>query len=169
MEQAHAFIACSDVNFYDALKVLRAVVNNVCAHPTEPKYRRVNTQSAAFRTRVAAAEGAMDVLRALGFHMQADGHLVLPEGAPTAGMAAELDRIEAAHEQHKKEKARHALADMREREARATQQIQQQIHADRVAIQDEREMHEVHASHAQTVPFSGRSERFQPDCSSQGG
>lgn len=59
------------------LKTLRAYVNNLAKNPQEVKYQRINCENNAFRTRIAAFDGAVAVLTAIGFQQQEDGALAV--------------------------------------------------------------------------------------------
>ena len=50
-----------------ALKLLLTFVNNIVKSPNEPKYRAINTESNAFKTKLAHIVGPVLLLKAVGF------------------------------------------------------------------------------------------------------
>lgn len=59
-----------------ALKLLLTFVKNIVDNPTEPKYRSINCESAAFKSKLAHLVGPAQLLRAVGFEKnEADGKL----------------------------------------------------------------------------------------------
>ena len=82
----------------DALKLLYTFVNNIVANPSEPKYRSINTESAAYKAKLAPNVGPAALLKALGFEKNAEGKLVLPSGEDATLLretAAKLAKAEA--------------------------------------------------------------------------
>ena len=61
----------------NALKLLALFVKNVATNPSEVKYRSINTESAAYKTKLAGLVGPANLLRALGFEKNSEGKLVL--------------------------------------------------------------------------------------------
>merc|ERR1740123_919907 len=49
------------------MQTLRIYINNLARNPHESKFQRINCNNNGFRTKVAAFEGATDVLLACGF------------------------------------------------------------------------------------------------------
>ena len=50
-----------------ALKLLVVFVKNLVENPGEPKYRSINTESTAFKTKLARLVGPLALLKAVGF------------------------------------------------------------------------------------------------------
>lgn len=61
----------------NALKLLQLFVKNVVANPTDVKYRSINMESNAFKTKCASLVGPVTLLRALGFEKNDDGKMIL--------------------------------------------------------------------------------------------
>ncbi|CAM9414979.1 unnamed protein product [Heterosigma akashiwo] len=79
-----------------ALKTLKAYTSN--ALKDDPKFRSINMDNNAFRTRVAPFIGGVALLRALGFEKDpAENRLVLPEGGDhRARLQETVAKLEAA-------------------------------------------------------------------------
>mmetsp|Transcript_44549 Transcript_44549/g.72661 ORF Transcript_44549/g.72661 Transcript_44549/m.72661 type:complete len:275 (+) Transcript_44549:64-888(+) len=79
-----------------ALKTLKAYTSN--ALNDDPKFRSINMDNNAFRTRVAPFIGGVALLRALGFEKDpAENRLVLPEGGDhRARLQETVAKLEAA-------------------------------------------------------------------------
>merc|ERR1740123_1219425 len=67
------------------VQTLRIYINNLARNPHEPKFQRINCDNNAFRTRVAAFEGAVDVLVACGFRPEEGALAVGPDFVKTKG------------------------------------------------------------------------------------
>lgn len=69
------------------LQTLQKYISNLASNPSEVKFQRINCQNQAFQTRVAAFEGAVDVLSACGFSTAEDGEslVVGPEFLKSKG------------------------------------------------------------------------------------
>ena len=84
----------------NALKLLKTFVGNIHDNPAEPKYRSINTEGNAFKTKLAGLVGPVQLLRALGFEKTDDGKMKL-EGDGTLSLIAEtqakLSVAEAAY------------------------------------------------------------------------
>lgn len=85
-----------------ALKLLLTFVNNIVKSPNEPKYRAINTESNAFKTKLAHIVGPVLLLKAVGFEKnEEDGklHYQPPMSAVAAPLlvdtAAKLTAAEA--------------------------------------------------------------------------
>ena len=61
-----------------ALRTLSTILGNIVAAPRDDKFRRVRTSSRAYQSKVAAAEGAEELLLALGF-------VLAPRGVQSTG------------------------------------------------------------------------------------
>jgi hypothetical protein len=60
------------------LQTLRAYISNLAKSPQEAKFQRINCDNGAFKTRVAAFDGAFSVLRACGFEEEGRALVVGP-------------------------------------------------------------------------------------------
>lgn len=59
-----------------ALKLLLTFVKNIVEHPEDPKYRSINTESAAFKSKLQPLVGPATLLKAVGFEKnEEDGKL----------------------------------------------------------------------------------------------
>mmetsp|Transcript_86484 Transcript_86484/g.267760 ORF Transcript_86484/g.267760 Transcript_86484/m.267760 type:complete len:255 (+) Transcript_86484:79-843(+) len=67
------------------LQTLRVYINNLARNPHDPKFQRINCDNNAFRTRVAAFEGATAVLIACGFQEEEGALVVGPDFVKTKG------------------------------------------------------------------------------------
>lgn len=68
------------------LQTLRKYIDNLARNPTEVKFQRINCENNVFQTRVAAFDGALAVLRAVGFKDGDSSQLaVRPDFAQTKG------------------------------------------------------------------------------------
>ena len=56
----------------NALKLLLTFVKNINDNPQEMKYRSINTESSAFKSKLASLIGPLIILRVLGFQASAD-------------------------------------------------------------------------------------------------
>lgn len=84
----------------NALKLLLTFVGNVHKNPGEAKYRSINTESNAFKSKLAGLVGPVTLLRALGFEKTDDGKMKL-EGDSSLPLVsatfAKLTEAEAAY------------------------------------------------------------------------
>jgi len=60
----------------NALKLLSTFLQNIVSNPTEEKYRSINTESNAFKSKLTPLVGPVSLLRAVGFEKTDDGKLV---------------------------------------------------------------------------------------------
>lgn len=67
------------------LRTMRTYVDNLARNPLEPKFQRINCDNSAFKTRVAAYEGATAVLIACGFREEEGALAVDSEFAKSKG------------------------------------------------------------------------------------
>ena len=72
----------------NALKLLITFVGNIHKNPTEAKYRSINTEGNAFKSKLAGITGSVQLLRALGFEKTDDGKMKL-EGDSTLPLIGE--------------------------------------------------------------------------------
>jgi len=61
----------------NALKLLQVFVKNIVSNPADTKYRSINMESTAFKTKCASLVGPVTLLRALGFEKNDDGKMIL--------------------------------------------------------------------------------------------
>ena len=61
----------------NAIKLLLTFVKNVNDNPQELKYRSINTESSAFKTKLSSLIGPLVILRAIGFQADDEGKLKL--------------------------------------------------------------------------------------------
>jgi len=79
------------------LKVLKAYVGNVADHPEEEKYKTINMDNKAFKTKVKPFLGAKNLLLAVGFSPNESGDaMVLREDADQELLANTKGKLEAA-------------------------------------------------------------------------
>eukprot|EP00045_Choanoeca_perplexa_P011497 m.122442 g.122442 ORF g.122442 m.122442 type:complete len:233 (-) comp15652_c0_seq3:2416-3114(-) len=50
-----------------AMKTIATLIGNLCAHPEDPKYKRIRVENPSLKQRLFRFEGAHDALRAIGF------------------------------------------------------------------------------------------------------
>ena len=94
-----------------ATETLFKVLQNLVAHPDEPKYRNIPRSSAAFSEKLAKAKGAVRFLKAVGFVEEggsgAGASLALPPAAESADqIAAGKAALKAVLKQHTEEQVR---------------------------------------------------------------
>jgi hypothetical protein len=61
--------ASSEEAFKTCVSTMIKYIGNVARSPDEDKFRSINTGNAAFQTRVAAVQGAIDFFKLLGFQV----------------------------------------------------------------------------------------------------
>jgi hypothetical protein len=79
-----------------ALKLLLTMVRNVADKPNEAKYRSINSEGNAFKTKLAHLVGPANMLRALGFYKTDDGYFRLDDGFDQALASETKGKLEAA-------------------------------------------------------------------------
>jgi len=67
------------------LKTLCVYIENLARNPHEPKFQRINCENKAFQTRVAAYDGAVEVLLACGFEEESGALFVGEEFVKSKG------------------------------------------------------------------------------------
>jgi len=85
------------------LQTLRSYIGNLARNPHDAKFQRIKCDNAAFRSRIAAFDGASGVLRACGFQEE-DGALVCdPAFLKTKGprLWDALAKVDVMHDQAK--------------------------------------------------------------------
>ncbi|CAM9466188.1 unnamed protein product [Ectocarpus fasciculatus] len=70
-------------------------LGNALEHPTMRKYRVVNTSNAVFLRNIVAVQGGVELMVALGFREDADGHLVLPMDTDLTHLTARKLELDA--------------------------------------------------------------------------
>lgn len=87
----------------NCLKILKAYIGNVVKNPGEPKYKKINMENKAYKTKVKPFLGAKNLLLAIGFAPTDDGTaLELTEDADMEVLAQANAKVEAAYEKYMK-------------------------------------------------------------------
>lgn len=87
----------------NCLKILKAYIGNVVDHPEEDKYKRINMENKAYKTKVKPFLGAKNLLLCVGFSPSEDGTgLVLSEDADMTVLGQAKEKLEAAYEKYMK-------------------------------------------------------------------
>jgi len=85
------------------LKILKAYLGNVTKNPDDPKYRRINTENKAYKTKVKPFIGAKSLLLCVGFVPSKDGAAMeLAEDADMAVLKMAEEKVDAAYEKYMK-------------------------------------------------------------------
>lgn len=67
----------------NALKLMILFIKNLVENPDEEKYRSINVESNAFKTKLAGLKGPMTIFKCLGFELNTDdGKLIISESNP---------------------------------------------------------------------------------------
>jgi len=77
-----------------ALKTLAKMIDNLIQNPSEQKFRRINAQNPAFKKRVSAFLGGVEMLRAVGFVKNEEEHALI-----LADDKMDLEVLKSAHTQ----------------------------------------------------------------------
>ena len=80
------------------MKLLALFIKNVSENPTDEKYRSINTQSNAFKTKLQPFVGPMNILRSLGFEKDEEGKMRLSADPDVALFASTLTKLQTAME-----------------------------------------------------------------------
>lgn len=87
----------------NCLKILKAYIGNVVKNPDDPKYRRINTENKAYKTKVKPFLGAKTLLMCVGFAATEDGTAMeLAEDADMTVLAQAKEKVEAAYAKYMK-------------------------------------------------------------------
>eukprot|EP00985_Skeletonema_marinoi_P002219 scaffold898_cov120-Skeletonema_marinoi.AAC.3 len=87
----------------NCLKILKAYIGNVVKNPDEPKYKKINMENKAYKTKVKPFLGAKNLLLAIGFAPTEDGTaLELTEDADMEVLKQANAKVEAAYEKYMK-------------------------------------------------------------------
>ena len=81
----------------NALKLISTFLQNIINNPNEEKYRSINTESAAFKTKLSPLVGPLSLLRAVGFEKNDDGKLVY-KGDINQILRETADKVKKAEE-----------------------------------------------------------------------
>ena len=82
----------------NCLKILKAYVGNVVKNPDDPKYRKINMENKAYRTKVKPFVGAKSLLLCVGFGPNDEGTAMeLAEDADMKLLESAKEKIEAAY------------------------------------------------------------------------
>ena len=115
-----------DAVFQAATETLFKLLQNVIAHPTEPKYRTLRRANASFASNVGSAKGGIQLLKAAGFVEQSEGDdaaLVLPEGAGTELPTQAKAALKAVVKHRMQQKVREGEAKRAAENAEAAQKL----------------------------------------------
>ena len=94
---------CAGGDGGNCLKILKAYIGNVVKKPDDPKYRRINTENKAYKTKVKPFLGAKTLLMCVGFAAKEDGTAMeLAEDADMAVLAQAKEKVEAAYAKYMK-------------------------------------------------------------------
>jgi hypothetical protein len=58
--------------FNDLVSVVLKVIDNITAHPEDPKYRKMKLSNATIKRKIVDVNGGLELMRALGFKRDAD-------------------------------------------------------------------------------------------------
>jgi len=87
----------------NCLKILKAYLGNVTKNPDDPKYRRINTENKAYKTKVKPLLGAKPLLLCVGFVPTKDGTAMeLAEDADMAVLKMAEEKVDAAYVKYMK-------------------------------------------------------------------
>lgn len=86
-----------------ALKLLLTFLKNIVNNPDDPKYRSINTESNAYKTKLAGLIGPNSLLKAVGFVKNDDGKLVLERTDTMALLIRTADKLAAAEELYRQQ------------------------------------------------------------------
>ncbi|KAL3816163.1 hypothetical protein ACHAXA_001650 [Cyclostephanos tholiformis] len=87
----------------NCLKILKAYIGNVTKNPTDAKYRKINTENKAYKTKVKPFLGAKSLLLCVGFAPTKDGTAMeLGEDADMAVLRMAEEKVDAAYEKYMK-------------------------------------------------------------------
>lgn len=70
-----------------AVVILLKYIDNILAHPEDPKYRSIRLENKAFKAKVMPAHGSLDCMKAMGFEQDPD-YIVLPRNADLQNLKA---------------------------------------------------------------------------------
>lgn len=87
----------------NCLKILKAYIGNVVKNPDDPKYRKINMENKAYKTKVKPFLGAKNLLLCLGFSVNEEGTaLELQEDADMKALETAVGKVEAAYTNYMK-------------------------------------------------------------------
>ncbi|KAL7478899.1 hypothetical protein ACHAW6_004652 [Cyclotella cf. meneghiniana] len=83
------------------LKVLKAYISNVVDHPDDDKYKKINMDNTAYKTKVKPFLGAKNLLLCVGFNPNEDGtSLELSEDADVVVLKQAKEKLEVAYDKY---------------------------------------------------------------------
>jgi len=80
----------------NALKLIQKVVGNIVQNPAEEKFRSINAEKEAFKTKVGHVVGGKALLKAIGFTRNIENKWILAMDANDDSLKIALNRIENA-------------------------------------------------------------------------
>lgn len=83
-----------DVAVQGAVGVLLKIVSNIATFPMEEKYRRLNRTNAAFSKKVGSLKGGSNCMLALGFSLEGDEWVLIPNAQAWENMMACKGKLE---------------------------------------------------------------------------
>ena len=87
----------------NCLKILKAYIGNIVKNPDDPKYRKINMENKAYKTKVKPFMGAKSLLLAIGFSVSEDGTaLELAEDADMKVLEMASEKVLAAYGKYMK-------------------------------------------------------------------
>lgn len=87
----------------NCLKILKAYIGNIVKNPEDPKYRKINMENKAYKTKVKPFLGAKSLLLCIGFSVSEDGTaLELAEDADMKVLETASEKVSAAYEKYMK-------------------------------------------------------------------
>ena len=87
----------------NCLKILKAYIGNVVDNPDEDKFKKINMENKAYKTKVKPFLGAKNLLLCVGFNQSEDGtHFMLSEDADLAVLKQAKEKLEVAYEKYMK-------------------------------------------------------------------
>lgn len=87
----------------NCLKILKIYIGNIVKNPDEPKYRKVNMENKAYKTKVKPFLGAKSLLLCLGFAVSEDGTaLELGDDSDIVVLTQAKEKVEAAYQKYMK-------------------------------------------------------------------
>lgn len=85
----------------NCLKILKTYIGNVVNNPDDPKYKKINMENKAYKTKVKPFLGAKNLLLAIGFAPTDDGTaLELTEDANMDVLKQAQEKVEIAYEKY---------------------------------------------------------------------
>jgi hypothetical protein len=89
-----AFLILPLASTQAAATVLLKIISNITLHPVEEKYRRLNRTNQAFSKKVGTVAGGVDCMIALGFHLEGDEFVLIPNAEAWDNIVACKNKLE---------------------------------------------------------------------------